>query len=67
MIKDDYVLKKKYDERVAEGDAWWHNYCAEQNAKLYKHNLPPYAKVAIGCQLFPDRKISSLNNPRRYV
>ena len=58
---------EKIRRRVEEGDAWWRNYCAVQNEKLYKHNLPPYAKVAIGCQLFPDRKITNLNNPRRYV
>ena len=58
---------EEYRERVAEGNDWWDNYCAELNEKMYKHNLPPYAKVAIGCQLFPDRKIGDLNNPRRYA
>lgn len=58
---------EEYRERVEEGNDWWDNYCAERNEKMYKHHLFPYAKVAIGCQLFPDREISSLNNPRRYV
>ena len=57
MIKDDYVLKKKYDERVAEGEAWWHNYCVTMN----KYNE---GKVAIGCALNPNKPLTS---ERRYV
>lgn len=57
---------EEYRERVAEGDGWWQSYCANQNKKMYRHHLSPYPKVAIGCQLFPDRSISNTNNPRRY-
>jgi hypothetical protein len=57
MIKDDYVLKRKYDERVAEGEAWWARYVAEMNA--YNEG-----KVAIGCALDPDKPLTS---ERRYV
>tara|TARA_Y100001938_G_C8068250_1_gene421560 strand:+ start:1693 stop:1878 length:186 start_codon:yes stop_codon:yes gene_type:complete len=60
MIKDDYVLKKKYDERVAEGNAWWHNYCVTMN-KFMKANGH---KVAIGCALNPNEPLTS---ERRYV
>ena len=57
MIKDDYVLKKKYDERVAEGEAGGHNYCVTMN----KYNE---GKVAIGCALNPNKPLTS---ERRYV
>ena len=33
---------EEYRARVAEGDAWWHNYCVTMN----KYNE---GKVAIGC------------------
>ena len=57
MIKDDYVLKRKYDERVAEGEAWWAQYVGEMNA--YNEG-----KVAIGCALNPNKPLTS---ERRYV
>ena len=57
MIKDDYVLKKKYDERVAEGEAWWADFVAKANERNKN-------KVAIGCALNPDKPLTS---KRRYV
>ena len=58
---------EEYRDRVSEGNDWWVQYCAEKNRKMYRHHLFPYAKAAIGCQLFPNRKIGDSNNPRRYV
>tara|TARA_R100000734_G_C3229472_1_gene38049 strand:- start:288 stop:449 length:162 start_codon:yes stop_codon:yes gene_type:complete len=48
---------EKIRRRVAEGDAWWHNYCVTMN----KFNE---GKVAIGCALNPDKPLTS---ERRYV
>ena len=58
---------EEYEKRVQEGNDWWKSYTANQNKNMYRHHLFPHAKVAIGCQLFPDREIRSSNNPRRYV
>ena len=48
---------EEYRDRVAEGKAWWHNYCVTMN----KYNE---GKVSIGCDLEPDKPLTS---ERRYV
>ena len=50
---------EKIRRRVAEGDAWWHNYCVTVNKFMEADG-----KVAIGCALNPDKPLTS---KRRYV
>ena len=51
---------EEYRERVAAGDAWWHNYCVTMNKFMEADGH----KVAIGCALNPNETFTS---ERRYV
>lgn len=51
---------EKIRERVAEGDAWWHNYCVTMNKFMEANGH----KVAIGCALNPN---DPLKSERRYA